>query len=1320
MLHKGSNKTLRNALLTGASGLAILLSAQAAFATATGEVANGGTSNATDANGILESNETGTVTVTIDDAANGGINFGTNGGADAITLNEAGGATALVLNVTDSAGTDTITFNENITVAGNAGNTLTMNFTNSNGVFDGNIATSAGAVAINAGSGMADPTITLTFGTSANENQTINAAINAVDATDTVNIIVNNADGGAAGAANTTTFSQAIGGTTAATAVDSILIDAATGDDTVTAIFSSSVNTGAFTITADDTANRPATATINGNLTASGVVTVTAANNAAANLTLNGDMNTATTYSLDEDTGVATMTVSGANAQMVAGNVVGAADAEGVLVVNNANGATFTGLVGELTNAAADRTLDALNIGTVDGANSSATFQTGLSATTITLGDADNTSNDTATLNLETQAAGLTVTATNINGDGANDDVATVNVLDATGGAAPDTVTITGAIGGGAPVDNLNVGSATQGGALVISGTAAATNINVIGGDNAAEDSTAEFQTAITATTVVINDNAGSATLSVNTTNGAQTIAGTFDGGAAGEGTLNVFDDDSGASDLATFSGAVGTTTASLGTVNVGNATNGGDASFGTTFAATNVNVTGGDAVGENAGAIFIGDAAITNLNVTGGSNGAAGESAVAEFRSAVNVTNATLNDDTSATATMLVNTTNGAQAVATVINGAAAGEGTLNVSDDDAGETDAATFSNAVGATNGLAAINIGTATLGGSAVFNNNVTATNITLISGNAGGETANATFLGNVTGAVAMTDTGGLASTINLNGTSAQTVSGAITAGNDGDGDINVNNTMGTVTFSGAIGSSAGNSVDDITLATGSTTVFSAAVDADRVITSGTGTSVTFGVDANTLDLDLNLADGSTLIAGSGVANGETVVTLGANTDLTGRNVTIQAPVNLADGESFTLFGGAGAGNANNATFTVTDNALFDYAEAAGVVTANRRSTSESASQLGVNTSAVDALTNSIAANTAAVQDTISTELAAGGARAKAITEKSQGDNTGGASTATTTAQTTVTTNNIVGARLDSVRGNSQTASLDTGFATGSGDMSKSAWFKAFTNLADQDERDGVSGFEADTFGFVAGIDKEVSPGVRVGVAAGYANSDVDSDSANNLESDIDQYQLSVYGDYDLGAYYLEGMLGYAYNDIETTRLTVADTVANGDYSTNQYSALIGVGKPYALSNGGTLTAKASLNYIHVEGESFTETGAGVNNQTQNIDDIDIAIARLGGSYAKEYKTDQGRIIPEFRAGVLYDLIGDEGSSTSTNAGGGAAFSTNGADVAQFGGTAGAGLNYRADGGKWDLSVNYDAEARADFLAHTGQVRARYNF
>ena len=311
-------------------------------------------------------------------------------------------------------------------------------------------------------------------------------------------------------------------------------------------------------------------------------------------------------------------------------------------------------------------------------------------------------------------------------------------------------------------------------------------------------------------------------------------------------------------------------------------------------------------------------------------------------------------------------------------------------------------------------------------------------------------------------------------------------------------------------------------------------------------------------------------------------------------------------------------------------------------------------------------------------------------------------------------------------NTVSGRLASVRsGGSYAGREQTGFSSGGEGMSNAVWIRPFTNHADQGLRDKIDGYNAATYGVAGGVDRMFGDNFRLGLSFSYANTDVDGDSVAKNKTDVNSYQVAVYGDYTFPNFYLEGMAGYAYNDVDTSRVINfggLNRIASGSYSADQYMARIGAGVPLKVT--GTphvFTPNAAVQYTRVASDSYTETGAGALNLRVVPEDIDIALLMAGVKYNGTFKaTGGGTLRPEIRLALLYDAVGDEAVSTSTFTGGGAAFKTTGADVAQLGGAAGVGLTYSTPDKRWDFSVDYDGEMREDFIAHSGKLEARFKF
>ena len=195
--------------------------------------------------------------------------------------------------------------------------------------------------------------------------------------------------------------------------------------------------------------------------------------------------------------------------------------------------------------------------------------------------------------------------------------------------------------------------------------------------------------------------------------------------------------------------------------------------------------------------------------------------------------------------------------------------------------------------ASNSLTATITGSLVTGGSVVVGNshttaaktvNVTVNGVMTVTG-AGVGIGGGTFAGanailtlkgvgvNALSAVTLLDGAASASTGNaelvIAGTAAQTITGTINGGADGEGTLIVSNTSGGVTFSNAIGNTHRLRAISAGVA-GTTTTFNAAVSADALNVTGTGT-VALGAQTFTGDINFGGNNG-TLTLSSGTITG----------------------------------------------------------------------------------------------------------------------------------------------------------------------------------------------------------------------------------------------------------------------------------------------------------------------------------------------------------------------------------------------------------------------------------------------------------------
>ncbi len=293
-------------------------------------------------------------------------------------------------------------------------------------------------------------------------------------------------------------------------------------------------------------------------------------------------------------------------------------------------------------------------------------------------------------------------------------------------------------------------------------------------------------------------------------------------------------------------------------------------------------------------------------------------------------------------------------------------------------------------------------------------------------------------------------------------------------------------------------------------------------------------------------------------------------------------------------------------------------------------------------------------------------------------------------------------------------------------VDSGMAAGSMGLGNTVWAQAFGTFADQSNRDGIDGYEADTYGFALGVDTEnaLENGV-VGIAFSYGTTDAESDNANSTDTDIDTYQVTLYGTHNFDEVtHMNAMIGYGWNSIDSTRHDIAGIAglnANADYDANQFVAQVEAGRDYMVDQT-RLTPTLLANWTHYSADDYTETGAGGANLDVESDSVNSFELGFDVEAGWKVQNASGSVTePTVHAGYRYDLIGDEieNTATFTGATSGGVFTVEGYDPARSTFNIGAALSHETTT-NWELKASYDYEFKADYDSHSALLRAGYKF
>jgi|GEM_PF-444769 len=302
------------------------------------------------------------------------------------------------------------------------------------------------------------------------------------------------------------------------------------------------------------------------------------------------------------------------------------------------------------------------------------------------------------------------------------------------------------------------------------------------------------------------------------------------------------------------------------------------------------------------------------------------------------------------------------------------------------------------------------------------------------------------------------------------------------------------------------------------------------------------------------------------------------------------------------------------------------------------------------------------------------------------------------------------------------RLSDLRNNKK-----SGVSTGMLAQGLSFWGQIFGHRATQDIRDNIAGYTARTYGIAGGVDtSSLFDKTVMGVNASYGTSHIKVDNVNRTDTDINSYQIGLYGDHDFtDTVFANFFVSYGYNDISATRHNVGGITglnATGDYTASQYKAHAALGKDYLVEAWGRpiLTPQIFTTYTNYAPDSYTEKGAGGANLHVEPQSMNALEFGLGVETQWEFTTTDGtKLSPSIHAGYRYDVIGDRLQSTSSFTGGGASFETQGANPARGTLNTGIGIHYQMPS-NWSVSAGYDFEVKQDYSAHAAMLRFNYKF
>ena len=278
----------------------------------------------------------------------------------------------------------------------------------------------------------------------------------------------------------------------------------------------------------------------------------------------------------------------------------------------------------------------------------------------------------------------------------------------------------------------------------------------------------------------------------------------------------------------------------------------------------------------------------------------------------------------------------------------------------------------------------------------------------------------------------------------------------------------------------------------------------------------------------------------------------------------------------------------------------------------------------------------------------------------------------------------------------------------------GASAGDTFVERGLWLKALNSNANQDQRDGIEGFDANSNGVAIGADGKLNDQLTLGIAYSYLNSDIDSDGGNKTE--IDGHAITLYSGFEQDAWFLDSSLTLGLNHNDSKRY-IAGTTAKADYDSQMFGLNVLGGYGFKLDNGVLLEPRAAARYGRVDIDSYSEKGS---IAALRVEDQRYEVAELGAGLrvAGSLPLGQGTLQPEAKVMVYHDFAADQVTNTASFTFGGSPFVANGASPARTRYEAGVGVDYKL--AAVTLGLSYDYTGKEDFSADTFQAKVRYDF
>ncbi len=285
--------------------------------------------------------------------------------------------------------------------------------------------------------------------------------------------------------------------------------------------------------------------------------------------------------------------------------------------------------------------------------------------------------------------------------------------------------------------------------------------------------------------------------------------------------------------------------------------------------------------------------------------------------------------------------------------------------------------------------------------------------------------------------------------------------------------------------------------------------------------------------------------------------------------------------------------------------------------------------------------------------------------------------------------------------------------------DNGFASGDAiDRGYGTWVQAFGTSATGSSNVAVSGYNNRTGGLSVGFDDKLYDDFLVGLSFSGAQSSIKTKDKLK-DTTVNSYQFNAYSAANLGPYFIDTMLGFAWNEYSSSRnIPLVNQIANSNYNGQTYIANLIAGYKKDIGYGFDITPSASLTYSYNNIGKQNEFGAGSLDLNTRAQHSSYMQGKIGTELSYNYMLDNySKLVPDLKLYYGHDMISTKQRTISSFSGQAATFTSDPSKQSPNVYDIGLGLNlYRSDG--ITLSSDYNYEYRSDY--HSNYIVARFKY